>query len=131
MDLREPVVLPNGTTADALQHWMLPRKVLVRTFAHIRVVAKGSSRMSWDVSENCRSASAERLGGIGCVAWTPVLTPVGFALKADPLTTAAFMFTQDAHVNHEGSQTSGGLRRVMDQMLSSISTLASMINTKK
>lgn len=32
MGLRDPVVLPNGTTADALQHWMLPSKVSVRTF---------------------------------------------------------------------------------------------------
>uniref|UniRef100_A0A3B5A9T4 Pappalysin 2 n=1 Tax=Stegastes partitus TaxID=144197 RepID=A0A3B5A9T4_9TELE len=27
MDLRDPVVLPNGTTADSLKHWMLPTKV--------------------------------------------------------------------------------------------------------
>ncbi|KAM7401317.1 hypothetical protein PAMA_005486 [Pampus argenteus] len=27
MDLRDTVVLPNGTTADSLQHWMLPIKV--------------------------------------------------------------------------------------------------------
>lgn len=30
MDLRDPVVLPNGTTADSLKHWMLPTKVQVR-----------------------------------------------------------------------------------------------------
>lgn len=33
MDLRDPVVLPNGTTADSLKHWMLPTKVQVR---HLR-----------------------------------------------------------------------------------------------
>uniref|UniRef100_A0A672GNP6 Pappalysin 2 n=1 Tax=Salarias fasciatus TaxID=181472 RepID=A0A672GNP6_SALFA len=27
MDLHDPVVLPNGTTADSLKHWMLPTKV--------------------------------------------------------------------------------------------------------
>uniref|UniRef100_A0A4W6BSM2 Pappalysin 2 n=1 Tax=Lates calcarifer TaxID=8187 RepID=A0A4W6BSM2_LATCA len=27
MDLRDPVVLPNGTTADSLKHWILPTKV--------------------------------------------------------------------------------------------------------
>ncbi|KAM6989526.1 LOW QUALITY PROTEIN: pappalysin-2 [Tautogolabrus adspersus] len=27
MDLRDPVVLPNGTTTDSLKHWMLPTKV--------------------------------------------------------------------------------------------------------
>ncbi|KAM8728606.1 pappalysin-2 [Acanthopagrus schlegelii] len=27
MDLRDPVVLPNGTLADSLKHWMLPTKV--------------------------------------------------------------------------------------------------------
>ncbi|CAJ1071461.1 pappalysin-2 [Xyrichtys novacula] len=27
MDLRDPVVLPNSTTADSLKHWMLPLKV--------------------------------------------------------------------------------------------------------
>uniref|UniRef100_A0A665UJ66 Pappalysin 2 n=1 Tax=Echeneis naucrates TaxID=173247 RepID=A0A665UJ66_ECHNA len=27
MDLRDPVVLPNGTTAHSLKHWMLPTKV--------------------------------------------------------------------------------------------------------
>ncbi|XP_023117394.2 pappalysin-2 [Amphiprion ocellaris] len=27
MDLRDPVVLPNSTTADSLKHWMLPTKV--------------------------------------------------------------------------------------------------------
>lgn len=82
--------------------------------------------MSCDVSENCQSV--ERLRGLCCVAWTRVLTPVCFAMKADPPTTAALIFIQDAHVNNEGSQTSGGLRRVMDQILSSISTLTSMIN---
>lgn len=30
MDLRDPVVLPNSTSADSLKHWMLPSKVLVR-----------------------------------------------------------------------------------------------------
>lgn len=29
MDLRDPVVLPNGTSADSLKHWMLPTKVQV------------------------------------------------------------------------------------------------------
>lgn len=39
MDLRDPVVLPNGTTVAALKHWMLPSKVLVGMFAsHLNVV---------------------------------------------------------------------------------------------
>lgn len=28
------MVLPNGTTADALKHWMLPSKVSVRMFVY-------------------------------------------------------------------------------------------------
>ncbi|KAK2813503.1 hypothetical protein Q5P01_000787 [Channa striata] len=30
MDLRDPVILPSGTTADSLKHWMVPTKVQVR-----------------------------------------------------------------------------------------------------
>lgn len=30
MDLRDPVVLPNGTTADSVRHWMLPTGVEVK-----------------------------------------------------------------------------------------------------
>lgn len=30
VDLRDPVVLPSGTTVDSLKHWMVPTKVQVR-----------------------------------------------------------------------------------------------------
>lgn len=33
MDLHDPVVLPNGTTAESLKHWILPTKVQVRARA--------------------------------------------------------------------------------------------------
>lgn len=101
IDLRDPVVLPNGTSADAVKHWMLPSKVSVRMFVDLRL------GRAWWINTAAslavmRPNASETLAVF--VAWTHVL-------KADPLTADAFIFNT-THVNNTS-------RRVLDQILSS------------
>lgn len=44
MDLRDPVVLPSGSTVDSLKHWIVPTKVQVRCLMGGRQVLLRSPR---------------------------------------------------------------------------------------
>uniref|UniRef100_A0A667XQM6 Pappalysin 2 n=1 Tax=Myripristis murdjan TaxID=586833 RepID=A0A667XQM6_9TELE len=58
MDLRDPVALPNGTTADSVEHWMLPTKVQ-------SIVCTGMMRWHPDPQHIHCIQSCEPFGGDG------------------------------------------------------------------
>ncbi|TNM97688.1 hypothetical protein fugu_013934 [Takifugu bimaculatus] len=58
MDLRDPAVLPNGTTANSLKHWMLPSKV-------VSIVCTGMMKWFPDPQHIHCIQSCEPFGGDG------------------------------------------------------------------